>query len=79
MNYFSAEKDQKQSSIPVKNAPIINLLFVFICQAAKKTQTQEKARRENEKKCLLSDRSPSLGQINDFTRIHRLLLFSNAR
>lgn len=45
---------------------ITNLLFKFICQTAK-TRTFEQNREERRKKCLLSDRSPSSGQINDFS------------
>lgn len=49
---------------------IINLLFMFICQTQKKERKlrefERKKIRGKEKKCLLSDRSPSSGQINDF-------------
>lgn len=62
---FSAEK----GSETIDNVLIINLLFVFICQAAKKLKLKKSEKRIGKKKCLLSDRSPSLGQINDFTRI----------
>lgn len=79
MNYIRHKKDQKQSTRPSKTVLIINLLFVFICQAAKKKlKTQEKREEEKEKIYLLrllSDRSPSLGQINDFTRITFFIFF----
>ena len=68
---FRQKKDQKQSTSPSKicsnHKPVI---CVHLSSGEKKTQNSRKARREKEKKkCLLSDRLPSLGQINDFTRI----------
>lgn len=44
---------------------------MFICQTQKKTQTQsefKKNKKKEKEKCLLSDRSPSSGQINDFSK-----------
>lgn len=76
---FGRKKDQTQSTSPSKicsnHKPVI---CVHLSSGEKKIFQNSRKKREGEKenkKCLLSDRSPSLEQINDFTRITFFFIF----